>query len=258
MSRTLTGVLAAAAAVFLLSATAATATAATAPRDAAPTGAIPTVGALSLVGYGQICTGTVLNTPKHNIVLTAAHCIDHLVVHPPGSAFSFTPGYDTASGNQAPYGKWSVKAYHLPSKRGILHRNPDYDVALFELNPNGQGQNIQDVVGGQDYQINAPISGSITSIGYPIAAKGRPYYCGVPVTVHPVSGHKDEFQADCGKAFGDGVSGAAFLVNYDANTQHGTVVASVGGDNEGGDSSGELTYGVRLDNEFQSFLNGVG
>ncbi len=241
--------------LMLLPATVAEA-AAPAPQPSFPTSAIPTVGVVSVAGYGPVSTGTVINTPKRNIVLVAAHTIDGFYVHPGASAFSFTPGYSPGTTNPTPYGVWQVASYHLMPKRGNISHNPDYDTALLVLEKNNQGRNIQDVVGGQNYQLNAPISGVISSIGYPINGPS-PLYCQVYARVHKVNGHKDEFQADCGKSFGDGVSGAPLMTNYNPLTHQGTVIANVGGDNEGGDPSEELTYGVRLDSEFQAFLVGV-
>jgi len=223
---------------------------------AAPTSAIPAVGDLSWPVVGYQCTGTVINTPKHDIVLTAAHCIDSLGV--PLKPSSFAPGYDPDSKDPTPYGSWNVKgAYRMPNRGGVFSRNPDADLALLVIAKNSQGKNIQDVVGAQDYQLNAPIGSQISAIGYPTATGNKPYYCSTGTTTHKVSGHKDEFQADCGKAYGDGVSGSAFMTNYDTTTHHGTVVAEVGGDNDGGDTSGELTYGLRLDNDFKKFLDDV-
>lgn len=232
------------AAIGLLSSAAVTARAAAAPASSTPTSAIPPVGKLFYKATQYGCTGTVLNTPKHNIVLTAKHC----TTWPLKLGLShFIPGYDQNARNPEPYGRWQIKgAYDGPG---------DLEVLVMEKN---HGKNIQDVVGGQDYQIGAPIRGRVSIIGYPNAGHGRPYDCEADATVHAWHGHPDEWQTDCGKNFGTGVSGSAYMLNYDRGSHRGTVVAALGGDHEGSAGpGGELSLGDPLTSHFKSFLDDV-
>ncbi len=214
-----------------------------------PTNPIPSVGKLVTHAHGfsdgANCTGTVLNTPKHDVVLTAKHCtagvgkfaIDY-----------FAPGYDKNVKNPEPYGRWKVKgAYDGPG---------DLEVLVMEKK---NGKNIQDVAGGQNYEINVPIGGRVSVIGYPSDGHGRPYYCGADATVHVwKGGHHNEWQTDCGKNFNNGTSGSAYMINYDPQTHQGTVVAALGGDNEGGAGPGdEFSLGDPLTSSFKSFLKDV-
>lgn len=231
-------------------------TAAAAPATAETPGN-PTVGALFIgdgvtpTALGHWCTGTVINTPKRDIVLTAAHCVSYHGVHT--NVDMFIPGYSVHNSNKEPYGKWPVKSVHVDPKWGIVKQNPDHDVALLVIDKNG-GRNVQDVVGAQDYRLNAPIGGTINTIGYP-HADDFPLLCTNTASTQTDSGHADSYKVDCGKQFGDGVSGSALLADFDSGTGHGTVVAEVGGYHEGGNSDETYIYGHRLDNDFAAFLS---
>lgn len=211
-----------------------------------PTSPIPSVGKLFTHGHGFSdslnCTGTVLNTPKRDIVLTAKHCTAGIGKF---ALAYFAPGYDTG----AKYGEWKIKgAYDGPG---------DLEVLVMGKN---NGKNIQDVVGGQNYQVNVPIGGRVSIIGYPSSdGHGRPYYCGADATVHFwKGGNHNEWQADCGKNLNDGASGSPYMINYNLQTHQGTVVAALGGDNEGSAGpGGEFSLGDPLSSSFSTFLQDV-
>ncbi|MGB6165128.1 MAG: hypothetical protein WCF33_11615 [Pseudonocardiaceae bacterium] len=237
--------LAALVALALLPVAAVTANAAAAAVSSTPTSPIPSVGKLFTHAHGfsdsANCTGTVLNTPKHDIVLTAKHCTRGIGKF---SLAYFAPGYDMS----AKYGEWKIKgAYDGPG---------DLEVLVIDKN---NGKNIQDVVGGQNYGIDIPIGGPVSIIGYPSSdGHGRPYYCGADATVHVWKGHPNEWQTDCGKNFNAGVSGSAYMVNYNPQTHQGTVVAALGGDDEGSAGpGGEFSLGDPLTGSFNTFLQDV-
>src|SRR5581483_10874289 len=71
---------------------------------------IPRVGAIFFpsvlgssvrLGLPHICTGSVVHSPAHDLVLTAAHCVAG-----PGLGYDFAPGYHDGI---APFGVWSVR-----------------------------------------------------------------------------------------------------------------------------------------------------
>lgn len=216
--------------------------------SSSPTRAIPSVGKLFTRLHGVSdrynCTGAVLNTPKHDIVLTAKHCTVGLGKW---AIAYFAPGYDKSAQNPEPYGKWTVNgAYDGPG---------DLEVLVMDLNG---GKNIQDVVGGQSYQTNIRIGDRVNIIGYPSAGHGRPYDCSADATVHAWKDHPDEWQTDCGKNFNDGVSGSPYMINYNPEIRQGTVVATLGGDNNGSAGpGGELSLGNPLTPDFETFLQDV-
>lgn len=213
---------------------------ANAAASSTPTNPIPSVG--KLFTHRGFCTGTVLNTPKHDIVLTAKHCTWGIGKF---ALTYFAPGYDKS----AKYGEWKINgAYDGPG---------DLEVLVMDKK---DGKNIQDVVGGQNYEINSPIGGQVSIIGYPSSdGHGRPYYCGANATVHYwKGGHHNEWRTDCGKNFNAGVSGSPYMINYNPQTHQGTVVAALGGDNEGGVGPGEeISLGDPLTESFKTFLQDV-
>src|ERR1700759_3828855 len=88
----------------------------------------PTVGALfdSATSGKHFCTASVVASPKGNVLMTAAHCIQ-------GNAkgLSFAPGFHDGA---APLGRWTVTgAYFDPA--WIAEQNPTRDFAFLTVAP---------------------------------------------------------------------------------------------------------------------------
>jgi hypothetical protein len=102
-------------------------------------------------GQAGYCSGTAINSPTRQLVLTAGHCVNSGPVD--GTRFSlwstymeFVPAY---SGGQAPFGAFvaqRAKVYALTPwvKRG----NPNFDMGAFLAYPNATAQNVADAAGG--------------------------------------------------------------------------------------------------------------
>ncbi|MFD4785341.1 trypsin-like serine peptidase [Rhodococcus qingshengii] len=131
--------------------------------------------AVGQLAWDYMCTGSVINSNKKALVITAAHCIGTNT----GGGYEISPAFRTAlaqdhveftpafdgrtSPETRPYGTWKVAdAWVVPGSNS--------DVAVLEIKPNAQGQLIQDVVGG-GFDIHAPITPGepvrATLIGYP-------------------------------------------------------------------------------------------
>jgi V8-like Glu-specific endopeptidase len=102
-------------------------------------------------GRTGYCSGTAINSPTRQLVLTAAHCVNSGPVD--GTRFSFWSAYmefvPAFSGGQAPFGAFvaqRTKVYALTPwvKRG----NPNFDMGAFLTYPNAAAQNVADAVGG--------------------------------------------------------------------------------------------------------------
>jgi V8-like Glu-specific endopeptidase len=104
-----------------------------------------------LKGY---CSGTAINSPTRQLVLTAGHCvnsgprIDGRFLKPAVASnyLEFVPAY---SGGSAPFGAFvsrrsSIRA--LP--QWIEQGNPDFDMGAFLTYPNAEGVDVADAVGG--------------------------------------------------------------------------------------------------------------
>jgi hypothetical protein len=71
-------------------------------------------------------------------------------------------------------------------------------------------------------------------------------------------GNHNEWQTDCGTNFNAGVSGSAYMVSYSPQTYQGTVVAALGGDDEGSAGpDGQFSLGDPLTSSFVTFLQDV-
>ncbi|HET6998212.1 MAG TPA: hypothetical protein VFI03_06445 [Solirubrobacterales bacterium] len=96
------------------------------------------------------CSGTAINSPTRQLVLTAGHCINSGREEGKASVWSdylqFVPAY---SGGVAPFGSFvarrkKIRAPQQWTKQG----NPDFDMGAFLTLPNAEGLNVADAVGG--------------------------------------------------------------------------------------------------------------
>jgi V8-like Glu-specific endopeptidase len=101
-----------------------------------------------LEGY---CSGTAINSPTRQLVLTAAHCVNS-GPRPGGRAalwsqyLEFVPAY---TGGATPFGTFVARRdYVRAPKAWIKAGNPDFDLGAFRVFPNEEGLNVADAVGG--------------------------------------------------------------------------------------------------------------
>jgi hypothetical protein len=120
-----------------------------------------------LSGY---CSGTAINSPTRQLVLTAGHCINSGRERGKGSVWSdyleFVPAY---SGGVAPFGAFVARGSKIfAPKQWTKQGNPDFDLGAFLTLPNAEGVNVADAVGG-GATIVTDLSRRQTfrSIGYP-------------------------------------------------------------------------------------------
>jgi hypothetical protein len=96
------------------------------------------------------CSGTAINSPTRQLVLTAGHCINS--GHEGGKAsvwsdyLQFVPAYN---GGVAPFGSFVARRKKIYAPRQwTKHGNPDFDMGAFLTLPNSEGVNVADAVGG--------------------------------------------------------------------------------------------------------------
>jgi V8-like Glu-specific endopeptidase len=96
------------------------------------------------------CSGTAINSPTRQLVLTAGHCVNS----GPGKGkrgiwsqfLEFVPAYN---GGAAPFGAFIARRSKVfAPKQWIKHGNPDSDMGAFLTLPNAEGINVADAVGG--------------------------------------------------------------------------------------------------------------
>lgn len=189
----------------------------------AAVGALFTTDPKGNLGY-HFCTGSVVNSPKQDLVLTAAHCLSGVRVN----QLAFVPGY---LDGEKPYGVWSVE-------RAVVDRawsssaSPDDDFAFLVV------RHLLPVV-GERLGIDEPAGQRLDAIAYP-EGSGAPVRCeslGIAYSA-------DQLQFDCG-GFPAGTSGAPLLLGVNASSGLGTVIGVIGGFQLGGESS-DISYAARF------------
>ncbi len=117
------------------------------------------------------CSGTAINTPTRQLVLTAAHCLNSGPRSRKGNSvwsrfIEFVPAYDDGL---APFGAFIARRSAVyAGKQWVKWGNPDFDVGAFLTLPNASGQNVADAVGGgAAIAINQARQQQFMTFGYP-------------------------------------------------------------------------------------------
>jgi V8-like Glu-specific endopeptidase len=123
---------------------------------------------------GYVCSASSVNTPEHNLVVTAGHCVystrDGCVLLCTArhyfSDFVFVPSYDHGT---APYGQWTgVRA--ITQQAWIADEDDGHDQAFLAVAPVGAA-NLVDVVGGNGLAWNYPArEDGVRVVGWPAQA----------------------------------------------------------------------------------------
>jgi hypothetical protein len=96
------------------------------------------------------CSGTAIDSPTRQLVLTAGHCVNSGREGGRPSVYSsyleFVPAY---TGGVAPFGTFVARRNTIRAPQQWVGRgNPDFDVGAFLTRPNSAGVNLADAVGG--------------------------------------------------------------------------------------------------------------
>lgn len=181
-------------------------------RAFAPDGVIffPSVAGILLPGGSHYCSASVLNSPGHNLVITAAHCL-----YGNGATIEFAPGFRNG---HSPYGMWTVTSLYVGPlwKSG---QSPEQDVAILKIAPLN-GKQVQSVVGGRSL--------AMPTAGRTVRVSGFPSSSNTPSVCTNILRLKKGYPTvTCSGGMVDGVSGGAWV-------QRGSVVGVVGGYEQGG------------------------
>lgn len=188
------------------------------------------VGAVfSLTGRRHhFCTGSVVDSPHRNLVITAAHCVHGGAGGDYRAGLAFAPGF---RGGTAPAGMWQVRSI-VVAPGWAQTSDISADVAFLVLEPL-DGRNVQDVVGGNPLGVDRT-PGPVRLVGYPSTADS-PVSCGGTVE-----------QLDSGQlrvycpGMSSGTSGGPWLADAEASGA-GSVVGVIGGYESGG-TSADVSY----------------
>jgi hypothetical protein len=96
------------------------------------------------------CSGTAIDSPTRQLVLTAGHCVNSGREGGKPSVYSnyleFVPAY---TGGVAPFGAFVARRNTIRApQQWVKQGNPDFDMGAFLTLPNSEGVNVADAVGG--------------------------------------------------------------------------------------------------------------
>lgn len=173
------------------------------------------LGSSVRLGLPHECSASVVHSPNHDLVLTAAHCIAGN-----GLGYDFVPGYHDGI---APFGIWSARHVYVDAA-WIRSKDPQHDYAFLEIAPtlwHGAVRRVEDVVGAYTLGIAPAAAMRVTVDGYVAGVNDRPITCSAAVRY---TGGFPTF--DCG-GFANGTSGGPWL-------RGSVVVGAIGGLHQGG------------------------
>ncbi|HUO48512.1 MAG TPA: trypsin-like serine protease [Acidimicrobiales bacterium] len=189
---------------------------------------LPQVGALvagpSADGI-HFCTASVVHSPRHDLLVTAAHCLSGT-----GSNLLFVPSYHDAV---APFGTWSVAAVYVAAG-WRTRRDPQEDDAFLVVRPQqrqGRSVEVEDAVGADRLVTSSGYGHEVTVVGYPIGTGGRPITC--TTRTYDQQGYPT-FACD---GYVAGTSGGPWIVAAGAGskaTSLGDLTGVIGGLHQGG------------------------
>lgn len=208
-------------------------------------GGVPTVGVLFSVDgdlTAHFCSASVVHSPGHDLVLTAAHC--RL-----GADIGFVPQYQAGKARQ-PYGIWAVtQVFTDPRWTPGDNAASDYDFAFARVGPAPGGQRIEDVTGANRLARTPGYHNRITVVGYPHTSEDPADQAISCTTGTARLEGRRQLQFACAGFFG-GTSGSPWLLNYNTRTKSGTVIGLIGGQ-DGGGLTDRISYSPFFDDAVQ-------
>ncbi|HEX2306882.1 MAG TPA: trypsin-like serine protease [Jatrophihabitantaceae bacterium] len=205
-----------------------------APKGSGDSAAAPTTSAMigplfAAESDAHPCTASVVDSPDHNLIMTAAHCVQGT-----GAGMRFIPDYQQSS---APYGAWVVHAAYV-DPQWKSNQNPLRDWAFLAVTPhisNGQTVNIQDLTSAFRLGFKWHSGDTVTAFGY-YKTTNDPTTC-----TDQLSQHNQYAEFKC-EGFGAGMSGAPFLSGPSGYQQ---IVGVIGGLQHGG-CTDDISYASQM------------
>ncbi|MDG4865547.1 trypsin-like serine protease [Streptomyces sp. T-3] len=200
--------------------------------DATPTDGLPMVGVLVADG-DHWCTASVVDSPGRNVIATAGHCVmnvteDGTVEDLTEQDLAFAPDFQGAGEGKHPYGLWRVKGAYLDD-RWKYQADDRADYAFLTLEPDEQGRNVQDVVGGSVPDFASGFDREVTVYGYP-DAEHNPDNQQISCRTRTSQDEEEPFMLSikCGGFWG-GTSGSPWLTDFAGPGRSGRMIAVLSG-----------------------------
>jgi hypothetical protein len=202
------------------------------PQKPAPAGSVdPWVGAL-FIGDRSLhaCSGSVLDSPAGDLILTAAHCVAS------GVDTFFVPGYDQSAADKD---YWHIDAVYL-DPRWMANQDPLADFAIARVSRTGGGSVESQAGGGFPIGV-APKDGTEVRVaGYALGVGGEQLVCRARTGV--LRGYPS---LPCA-GFVDGTSGGPWIADS-------TVTGIIGG-LDGGGCQEDVSYSPPFDDAVKQLL----
>ena len=168
------------------------------------------------------CSGSAINNPSKNLVITAGHCV-HSAKNYWHSHWVFIPEYHNG---KAPHGVFPAKTFRTFTDwidYGESPRGFNSDIAFVNVFPNQRGIKLVHAVGGHGLETGSFPHFYASIFGYPLnLSSGREMWaCWGPTS--PTFYGKYKFNALYGCKFGGGASGGPWLTKFDNRTGLGYV-----------------------------------
>ncbi|MFD3697311.1 trypsin-like serine peptidase [Streptomyces sp. NPDC058646] len=222
-----------------------------APADR-PAQPFPTVGVLMADGE-HWCTASVVDSPRGNVVATAAHCVapagedgkpgelahDGLAI----GELAFAPAFSGEGSGSRPLGVWKVRSVHVDD-RWTKWGEDTADFAFLTIEPDGDGRSVQEAVGG-GAEVPEPdwTSGyerDVTVVGYP-ESEHNPQ--NKPVSCTTQTSHDEDDPAllyiSCA-GFWTGTSGSPWVADRGGPDHPGRLIGVLSGGDTDVDSTAAL------------------
>ncbi|NUK03799.1 trypsin-like peptidase domain-containing protein [Streptomyces lunaelactis] len=228
------------------------------PRSSAtPFAGASSVGVLINEDGDHFCTASVVDSPKGNVIATAAHCLQDAGGGPsfaPGD-LEFAPGFSGKGKGTYPYGRWKVGAIHLDDRWTDDDEDSEAaDYAFLTLAPDAKGRQVEKVVGGAVPDWSSRPERRVTVVGYPNAAHNpgnRPIAC--TTEARPDEEIPGTLVMECA-GFWDGTSGGPWLADYRDAKHQGRLIGVL----SGGDTDSESTSSLFDDHARELYEQAAG
>jgi hypothetical protein len=182
------------------------------------------VGVLLLRGQHPFCTASIVNSPRGNLIITAAHCLGRKLA----STLMFAPYYYDHS---APLGEWRVTGQVFPPG-WFPYGNINQDFAFLIVRGDVQAR-----AGAESLGFSLPAPASVRVEAYSLT--GRLTICDRrPGVIAAAGQHQLSFACP---GYAKASSGGPFLTDINKLSGLGTIVGVIGGYQDGGSSS-SLSY----------------
>ncbi|GLX47773.1 hypothetical protein Shyhy01_07230 [Streptomyces hygroscopicus subsp. hygroscopicus] len=183
------------------------------------------------------CSASVVDSPGHDLILTAGHC--------DGGKAVFVPMYTAAYPlDEQPFGFYRISRWYTDNRYVHGSKKPvsDLDFAFGRLEPSASGEQAQDVVGANKVVRTPGYLNKVTMVGYPSSHNPKDQAVRCPAQTEALPGFY-QIQAKCRGMWG-GVSGGPWFSAVDWSKGTGTIIGNVGGYNGGGNDADVdwLTY----------------